>query len=166
MNDTLRSILVYFIAFWHMSQVAQAPTALKFATQLEETIRLIMLLKEVFYWDNGIEEVTNHVIHQVLPKSLVDIYHILPFMSAQDVGSILYQVIWPYVRSEHPLSEIPGLTPAISQGENAKPKQEELETKCLGSMVSLYKNRLTVLQSAPSWQHALEKEAMRIGIIG
>lgn len=112
-----------------------------------------------------VEEATNHVMYQVLPKSLMDIYHILPFMSAQDVGSILYQVIWPYVRSEHPLSEIPGLTPATSQGENAKQKQE-LETKCLGSMISLYKNRLTVLQSAPSWQHALEKEAIRIGIIG
>lgn len=48
-DDTLRSVLVYFFAFWHMSQVAQAPTALKFATQLEETIRLIMLLEQVLY---------------------------------------------------------------------------------------------------------------------
>ncbi|KAI9322182.1 hypothetical protein BX666DRAFT_585259 [Dichotomocladium elegans] len=46
-TDIIRSILVYFIAFWHIPQVIQAPTALKFATQLEETIRLIMLLKEM-----------------------------------------------------------------------------------------------------------------------
>ncbi|CDS02907.1 hypothetical protein LRAMOSA00309 [Lichtheimia ramosa] len=143
-DDTLRSVLVYFIAFWHMSQVAQAPTALKFATQLEETIRLIMLLE------------------QILPKSLMDIYHILPFMSAQDVGSVLYQVIWPFLRSDHSPLEIPGLE-ATTQVEHTSPNQE-METKCLGNMISLYKNRLTVLQSAPSWHHALEQEAIRIGI--
>ena len=93
----------------------------------------------------------------------MDIYHILPFMSAQDIGSILYQVIWPFVRSDYPSSEMPGSTATTTQAQDANAKQE-LETKCLGNMASLYKNRLTVLQPAPSWYIALEKEAMRIGI--
>lgn len=92
----------------------------------------------------------------------MDIYHILPFMSAQDVGSVLYQVIWPFLRSDHSPLEIPGLE-ATTQVEHTSPNQE-METKCLGNMISLYKNRLTVLQSAPSWHHALEQEAIRIGI--
>ncbi|KAL0086510.1 hypothetical protein J3Q64DRAFT_1497473 [Phycomyces blakesleeanus] len=46
-NDTTRSILVYFIAFWHMPEVAKETTTLKYATQLEETCRIMMLLKAV-----------------------------------------------------------------------------------------------------------------------
>jgi hypothetical protein len=46
-NEIVRSILVYFIVFWHMKEVISVPTALQFATQLEETTRLILLLKPV-----------------------------------------------------------------------------------------------------------------------
>lgn len=46
-NEIVRSILVYFIVFWHMKEVVNSPTALRFATQLEETTRLILLLKPV-----------------------------------------------------------------------------------------------------------------------
>ncbi|KAI8145077.1 hypothetical protein BJV82DRAFT_512386 [Fennellomyces sp. T-0311] len=46
-GELLRSILVYFIVFWHMDQVVQAATTLKYATQLEETARLIILMKNV-----------------------------------------------------------------------------------------------------------------------
>ena len=47
MDGLLRSVLVYFIVFWHMEQVAQAQTCLKFATQLDGTARLIVLMKHV-----------------------------------------------------------------------------------------------------------------------
>lgn len=47
-GDIIRSILVYFIAFWHMPQVASAPSAFKYPTQLEETERLTKLLRKVF----------------------------------------------------------------------------------------------------------------------
>lgn len=46
-NDIIRSILVYFIVFWNMKEVVSVPTTLKFATQLEETTRLLFLLKPV-----------------------------------------------------------------------------------------------------------------------
>lgn len=46
-NDIIRGILVYFIVFWYMKEVVNVPTTLKFATQLEETTRLIFLLKPV-----------------------------------------------------------------------------------------------------------------------
>ncbi len=46
-NDIIRSILVYFIVFWNMKEVVNVPTSLKFATQLEETTRLLFLLKPV-----------------------------------------------------------------------------------------------------------------------
>lgn len=46
-NEIVRSILVYFIVFWHMKEVISVSTALRFATQLEETTRLILLLKPV-----------------------------------------------------------------------------------------------------------------------
>jgi hypothetical protein len=46
-NDMLRSILVYFIVFWYMKEVVNVPTTLKFATQLDESTRLVCLLKPV-----------------------------------------------------------------------------------------------------------------------
>ncbi|KAI7862285.1 hypothetical protein BDF14DRAFT_1876715 [Spinellus fusiger] len=46
-SDITRSILVYFIAFWHIPEVAKENTTLKYATQLEETSRLLMLLRPV-----------------------------------------------------------------------------------------------------------------------
>lgn len=46
-NDILRSILVYFIVFWYMKEVVDVPTTLKFATQLDESTRLVCLLKPV-----------------------------------------------------------------------------------------------------------------------
>ncbi|ORE01606.1 hypothetical protein BCV72DRAFT_252980 [Rhizopus microsporus var. microsporus] len=46
-NDIIRSILVYFIVFWNMKEVVTVPTTLTYATQLEETIRLVLLLKPV-----------------------------------------------------------------------------------------------------------------------
>ncbi|KAI8357829.1 hypothetical protein EDC96DRAFT_445820, partial [Choanephora cucurbitarum] len=46
-RDIMRGVLVYFIVFWHMKEVANVPTTLSFATQLEETTRLVLLLKPV-----------------------------------------------------------------------------------------------------------------------
>ncbi|KAG1048901.1 hypothetical protein G6F43_008738 [Rhizopus delemar] len=46
-NDMIRSILVYFIVFWNMKEVINVPTTLTYATQLEETIRMTLLLKPV-----------------------------------------------------------------------------------------------------------------------
>jgi hypothetical protein len=49
-NDIIRGILVYFIVFWYMKEVVSVPTTLKFATQLEETTRLLLLLKSVSFY--------------------------------------------------------------------------------------------------------------------
>ncbi|KAI9025155.1 hypothetical protein CLU79DRAFT_744317 [Phycomyces nitens] len=53
-SDTTRSILVYFIAFWHMPEVAKETMTLKYATQLEETSRIMILLNSVivFFFHN------------------------------------------------------------------------------------------------------------------
>ncbi|KAI8988220.1 hypothetical protein BDF20DRAFT_815696, partial [Mycotypha africana] len=46
-NEIVRSILIYLIVFWYMREVVTIPTTLRFATQLEETTRLLLLLEPV-----------------------------------------------------------------------------------------------------------------------
>lgn len=45
--DLLRSLLAYYVAFWHMSVVEQAESPLEHSVQLEGTIQLIELLGQV-----------------------------------------------------------------------------------------------------------------------
>lgn len=71
-----------------------------------------------------------------------------PFMSAQDIGNILYQTVWPYVRWS---SEIPGLgvAPEI---------ESQLEkTKCRARLEAIVQNRIQELKAAPGWQQALSE---------
>ncbi|KAI8636683.1 hypothetical protein BD408DRAFT_376494 [Parasitella parasitica] len=137
-NEIVRSILVYFIVFWHMKEVVNVPTTLRFATQLEETTRLILLLQPV------------------LPIFLVNSYHVLPFMSAKDLGDILFQVIWYYLR-HHPSTtsrtHIPGIRPKTAA---VAINDEELNDKCFRRFMVICENRLKVLESIPSWHQALQ----------
>ncbi|KAG0183512.1 hypothetical protein DFQ28_010570 [Apophysomyces sp. BC1034] len=133
-SDIIRSILVYFIAFWHMAEVSTVSSALKYSTQLEETIRITVLLTST------------------LPESLLNARRLFPFMSGQDIGDILHQVIWPYVRS-HPAPDIPGLS---ARTQEASRTDTELEAKCLKRLTSIYERRVKVLEVAPSWQEALQ----------
>ncbi|KAI9493067.1 hypothetical protein BDB00DRAFT_407542 [Zychaea mexicana] len=137
-DDMLRSILVYFIAFWHMGQVAQAPTTLKFATQLEETAHLNILMKHM------------------LPQSFHDVYKLFPFMSARDMGAILHHTIWPFIRVQRTVSDIPGLGTASSGGVSFQ-NDVELETKCINHLSSIYQDRMKVLEAAPTWHEACKK---------
>ncbi|KAI9470965.1 MAG: hypothetical protein EXX96DRAFT_373932 [Benjaminiella poitrasii] len=134
-QDIVRSVLVYFIVFWHMKEVSNAPTTLKFATQLEETIRLISLLKPM------------------LPEFLAYSCHIFPFMSAKDLGDILFQVIWYYLRWNSSMGHIPGIkapTPTEINDNNDK-----LKKKCRKRLLAICENRLKILENAPSWHQAL-----------
>lgn len=132
-NDIIRSILVYFIVFWNMKEVVSVPTTLKFATQLEETTRLLLLLKPV------------------LPEFLVNSYHVFPYMSAKDLGDILFQVIWYYLRwSSTNAGHIPGIkkiTPTTNH--------DELKDKCLKRLTSICEARLKVLQNSLLWHASL-----------
>ncbi|CEP19966.1 hypothetical protein [Parasitella parasitica] len=137
-NEIVRSILVYFIVFWHMKEVINVPTSLRFATQLEETTRLIILLKPV------------------LPTFLLNSYHVLPFMSAKDLGDILFQVIWYYLR-QHPSTTNRAHIPGIRSNTTAvEINDEELNDKCFKRLMTICENRLKVLESAPSWHQTLQ----------
>ncbi|CAO3655497.1 unnamed protein product [Mucor hiemalis] len=133
-NDIVRSILVYFIVFWNMKEVVNVPTTIKFATQLEETTRLLNLLKSV------------------LPQFLVNSYHVFPFMSAKDLGDILLQVIWYYLRWSNPnTTHIPGIKKIVSSTET-----EDLKEKCKKRLLKICERRLKLLESSPAWHEALK----------
>ncbi|EPB86854.1 hypothetical protein HMPREF1544_06379 [Mucor circinelloides 1006PhL] len=137
-NEIARSILVYFIVFWHMKEVVNIPTALRFATQLEETTRLILLLKPV------------------LPQFLVDAYRVFPFMSAKDLGDILFQVVWYYLRW-HPATSNQAQIPGIKAKTTVEViNDNELNEKCFKRLMSICESRLKLLESVPSWHQALQ----------
>ncbi|KAI9276960.1 hypothetical protein BDA99DRAFT_494530 [Phascolomyces articulosus] len=142
LDDLLRSVLVYFIVFWHMEQVAQASTCLKFATQLEETARLIILTKHI------------------LPTSFHDVYKLFPFMSARELGIVLYQTIWPFIRGHRTVSGIPGL--GTSGPSKTSKKELELEAKCKKQLSSIYQERLKMLESAPNWKQAFQQIGLEL----
>ncbi|KAI8978007.1 hypothetical protein BDB01DRAFT_800369 [Pilobolus umbonatus] len=112
-KDIIRSILVYFIVFWNMKEVVNVPTTLKFATQLEETIRLHILLKKM------------------LPEFLHDIYQLFPFLSAKEMGYTLFNIVWYYLRW-HPNTEtvIPGIE-AKFNFDTSKEEQQLRSEFCL-----------------------------------
>ncbi|KAI7903443.1 uncharacterized protein BX663DRAFT_506527 [Cokeromyces recurvatus] len=134
-HDIIRSVLVYFIVFWHMKEVTTASTTLRFATQLEETIRLVFLLKPM------------------LPDFFVYSYQVFPFLSAKDLGDVLFKVIWHYLRWQSSLGHIPGIkaTAASLKVNN----DEELKKKCKKRLLTICENRLGVLENAPSWHQTL-----------
>ncbi|CAO3653584.1 unnamed protein product [Mucor fragilis] len=144
-NEIVRSILVYFIVFWHMKEVVSIPTALRFATQLEETTRLVLLLKPV------------------LPQFLVDAYQVLPFMSAKDLGDILFQVVWYYLRW-HPATSNQAQIPGIKAKTTVEAiDDDELKDKCFKRLLSICENRLKLLESVPSWHQALQNVVSTLG---
>ncbi|KAI9281945.1 hypothetical protein BY458DRAFT_205046 [Sporodiniella umbellata] len=126
-NDIVRSILVYFIAFWNMKDVTHVPTTLTYATQLEETIRMLSLLEPV------------------LPNTLVNSRKVFSLLSSKDLGDMLYQIIWYYVRHS---TLIPGIH---------KTEDKDLVDKCKENMLSICQHRLKVLEKTPSWHLALQQ---------
>ncbi|RCH95702.1 hypothetical protein CU098_009302, partial [Rhizopus stolonifer] len=132
-RDMVRSILVYFIVFWHMKEVVNVPTTLSFATQLEETIRLVAFMKPI------------------LPEFLVNTHPLFPFMSAKDLGDILFRMIWDYL-SWQSAQHIPGITQHMSPQD-----QEARMDKYRKTMLAMCQQRLVVLEKAPQWHQALSK---------
>ncbi|KAI8386898.1 hypothetical protein BD560DRAFT_383128 [Blakeslea trispora] len=141
-RDMIRGVLVYFVVFWHMKEVAIVPTTLSFATQLEETTRLILLLKPV------------------LPSFLVNTYHLFPFMAAKDLGDILFRVIWYYFcrsSSQH----IPGIK-AQTKPEN---DSEELNQICRKRLLTICEHRSKALEKAPQWHKKLSETMKSIDLL-
>ncbi len=68
-NDMIRSILVYFIVFWNMKEVINVPTTLTYATQLEETIRMTLLLKPVTLFYISLKQYANLIYRSCLNSS-------------------------------------------------------------------------------------------------
>lgn len=127
-----------------MAQVNQAFTALKYATQLEETIRLINLLRPT------------------LPNALVYTGRLLPFMSAQNIGDILYRTIWPCIRSQLVVMDIPGLAPTAAS-ENTEEKQA-LESKCKDRLSAICRQRSSVLAASLPWKQCLDNIVKEMGL--
>ncbi|KAI8884347.1 hypothetical protein K501DRAFT_247853 [Backusella circina FSU 941] len=143
-SDMIRSILVYFIVFWNMKEVAKVASTLKFATQLEETMRLLLLLKPM------------------LPELLLNSYHLFPFMSAQDLGDILHQVVWYYIRWHPSSSVIPGIGAKVTE---SNPKEIELVETCRKRLYAIYSRRFQMLERAPLWQESLKDIATQLGLV-
>lgn len=137
---------MYAIAFWHMAQVNQAFTALKYATQLEETMRLVNLLRPV------------------LPNAIVDCSRLLPFMSAQNVGDILYKAIWPCVRSQLIVMDIPSLA-ATATSRTTEEEKQALESECKSRLSVICQQRSSALASALPWQQALDNICKEMGLL-
>lgn len=86
-----------------------------------------------------------------MPEFLVNSYHVFPFMSAKDLGDILFQVIWYYLRwSTTNTSHIPGIKKVTSTTNH-----DELKEKCQKRLTSICENRLKVLENAPLWHASL-----------
>lgn len=76
---------------------------------------------------------------------LVNSYRLFPFLSAKELGDMLYQVIWSYVRHS---TNIPGIH---------KTEDKQLVEKCKETMLSICQHRLKILEKTPSWHQALQQ---------
>jgi hypothetical protein len=73
-------------------------------------------------------------------------------MSAKDLGDILFQVIWYYIRwSSSNSTHIPGIN-IVATPTNL----DELQEKCKKRLSAICESRLKVLENAPSWHSSLE----------
>ncbi|KAI8332433.1 hypothetical protein BC941DRAFT_436666 [Chlamydoabsidia padenii] len=127
----VRSVFIYFITFWNMTEVASKPTSLYFATQLEGTMHLLQWME------------------QMLPKQFQGIGAILPYMSGQDVGHILYKVIWPCVRYYYDSS------PTII---------DDLDPY-LQAFKIIYEHRKQALTGSQHWAAALTKTVIDLNLV-
>jgi hypothetical protein len=127
-----------------MKEVAGVASTLKFATQLEETMRLMLLLKPM------------------LPEMLLNSYRLFPFMSAKDLGNLLHQVIWHYIRWHPSSSVIPGIGAQVTQ---TNPKEVELVETCRKRLYAIYSRRYQILERAPLWQQSLKDIATQLGLV-
>ncbi|CAO3665278.1 unnamed protein product [Umbelopsis ramanniana] len=101
-HDLLRSLLAYYIAFWHMDIVKQAESPWDHSVQLENTHQLLDLLSQT----------------GAIETQLYNCRHLLNSMSIGDIGGLLYSAIWGYIRQCPVGSEIPGL------GTTARPSSD------------------------------------------
>jgi hypothetical protein len=76
-------------------------------------------------------------------------------MSAKDLGDILFQVIWYYLRW-HPSTSNQAHIPGIKTKTAVEINDDELNEKCFKRLMSICENRLKVLESVPSWHRALQ----------
>lgn len=72
-------------------------------------------------------------------------------MSAKEVGDILFQVIWYYLRWSSSTNQIPGIHKTFTDQTN----HDELKGKCLKRLLGICEGRLKVLQESPLWHASL-----------
>ncbi|ORX61582.1 hypothetical protein DM01DRAFT_1125400 [Hesseltinella vesiculosa] len=131
----IRSVLIYFIAFWNMDSVVASPTALAFATQLQETCLLWLWMRPN------------------MPSSMHSLDDLFPFLSSQELGQVLYRVMWPLVRNCYKNPTEQWTTPST-------------ETEALlGKVKEICHARLSALERSPTWQAALKEVVISLGII-
>ncbi|CAO3626854.1 unnamed protein product [Cunninghamella blakesleeana] len=141
----VRSIFIYFIAFWNMAEVINISTTLQLATQLEETTHLIKLMASI------------------LPEKLQNIGILFPFLSCYELGQILYTCIWPCVCSffDDSSAAIPGLESVKSTSIIVN---ENLINESVEKLKQIYNNRMVTLKSCPSWIPALEEVGKKLDL--
>ncbi|CAO3618669.1 unnamed protein product [Cunninghamella echinulata] len=141
----VRSIFIYFIAFWNMGEVINISTTLQLATQLEETIHLFKLMASI------------------LPDRLQNIALLFPFLSSYELGQVLYTCIWPCVRLffDDASTSIPGLE---SVKETLVTVDDDLVNESMIKIQEVYKNRMVTLKSCPSWVPALQEVGKKLGL--
>lgn len=94
---------------------------------------------------------------------MVDAYQVLPFMSAKDLGDILFQVVWYYLRW-HPATSNQAQIPGIKAKTTVEAiDDDELKDKCFKRLLSICENRLKLLESVPSWHQALQNVVSTLG---
>jgi hypothetical protein len=75
-------------------------------------------------------------------------------MSAKDMGDILFQVIWYYLRW-HPSTNNNTKIPGIKVTTTSDNDHAELEEKCKKRLLSICDQRLKVLENAAHWHQSL-----------
>jgi len=77
-------------------------------------------------------------------------------MSAKDLGDILFQVVWYYLRW-HPATSNQAQIPGIKAKTTVEViNDNELNEKCFKRLMSICESRLKLLESVPSWHQALQ----------
>jgi hypothetical protein len=84
----------------------------------------------------------------------VNSYQVFPFLSAYDLGEVLFQVAWQFLRWHPSLNHninIPGIKSTVMPADS----QEELSNKCKRKLMTIINNRLEILKAVPSWHKGL-----------
>ncbi|KAJ2955938.1 hypothetical protein NQZ79_g8145 [Umbelopsis isabellina] len=141
--DLLRSLLAYYVAFWHMGVVEQAETPLEHCVQLEGTIQLIELLGQT----------------GAIETQLSNCSHLLASLDIRDIGNVVYSAIWEYTRQCPVGTEIPGLGTVTKPSSDMRAKNTTIAVAKIKSIVGQRINSLSAMdiRADPKFEETAKK---------